>query len=119
MPSVPWSGAPSVAGMSATVMAMRSGAVCAWAGLVVAKGREAAARSVVRRDNMVLSSSMRNAKQRLRHCYRDAHGRGTKLAVQFIMMTEPNALTATELSTRIDAGTLTAEAIVRSCLERI
>jgi len=62
---------------------------------------------------------MRNAKQRLRHCYRDAHGRGTKLAVQFIMMTEPNALTATELSTRIDAGTLTAEAIVRSCLERI
>jgi Asp-tRNA(Asn)/Glu-tRNA(Gln) amidotransferase A subunit family amidase len=42
-----------------------------------------------------------------------------ELALHFGIMTEPNMLTATELSTRIDAGTLSAEAIVRSCLERI
>ncbi len=42
-----------------------------------------------------------------------------ELALHSGIMTEPNALTATELSARIDGGTLTAEAIVRSCLERI
>ena len=35
------------------------------------------------------------------------------------IMTAPNTLTATELCARIDAGALTAEAIVRSHLERI
>ncbi|MEA2800978.1 MAG: hypothetical protein QOE49_1073, partial [Rhodospirillaceae bacterium] len=34
-------------------------------------------------------------------------------------MAAPNTLTATELAQRIDAGTVTAEAIVRSHLERI
>ena len=34
-------------------------------------------------------------------------------------MTAPNTLTATELATRIDAGAVTAEAIVRSHLDRI
>jgi len=34
-------------------------------------------------------------------------------------MTEPHELTATEASAKIDAGTLTAEALVESCIERI
>ena len=34
-------------------------------------------------------------------------------------MSAPNTLTATELAQRIDAGSLTAEAIVRAHLERI
>ena len=34
-------------------------------------------------------------------------------------MTAPNTLTATELAQRMDAGTMTAEAIVRAHLERI
>ncbi len=34
-------------------------------------------------------------------------------------MSAPNTLTATELAQRIDAGSLTAEAIVRSHLDRI
>ena len=34
-------------------------------------------------------------------------------------MTEPHELTATEASAKIDAGTLTAETLVESCIERI
>ena len=34
-------------------------------------------------------------------------------------MTEPHELTATEASARIDAGELTAETLVESCIERI
>ena len=34
-------------------------------------------------------------------------------------MTEPHELTATEASAKIDAGTLTAEALVESCIARI
>ena len=34
-------------------------------------------------------------------------------------MSEPNTMTATELATRIDAGALTAEAVIRSHLDRI
>jgi Asp-tRNA(Asn)/Glu-tRNA(Gln) amidotransferase A subunit family amidase len=41
------------------------------------------------------------------------------LAVPSSIMTAPNELTATELAQRIDAGTVTAEAIVRAHLDRI
>jgi len=41
------------------------------------------------------------------------------LAVPSRIMTAPNTLTATELAQRIDAGTVTAEAILRAHLERI
>src|SRR5882762_2425481 len=41
------------------------------------------------------------------------------LAVLASIMAAPNTLTATELAQRIDAGSLTAEAIVRAHLERI
>src|SRR5204862_8074012 len=34
-------------------------------------------------------------------------------------MTAPNTLTATEIARQIDAGTLTAEAVIRAHLERI
>jgi Asp-tRNA(Asn)/Glu-tRNA(Gln) amidotransferase A subunit family amidase len=41
------------------------------------------------------------------------------IAVPSPIMTAPNTLSATELAQRIDAGTVTAEAIVRAHLERI
>jgi Asp-tRNA(Asn)/Glu-tRNA(Gln) amidotransferase A subunit family amidase len=41
------------------------------------------------------------------------------LAVPSPTMAAPNTLTATELAQRLDAGTVTAEAIVRAHLERI
>src|SRR6201991_580216 len=41
------------------------------------------------------------------------------LAVPSPIMTAPNTQSATELAQRIDAGTVTAEAVVRAHLERI
>ncbi|NDH64286.1 MAG: hypothetical protein EBY18_22165, partial [Alphaproteobacteria bacterium] len=44
---------------------------------------------------------------------------GMLLAAMIALMSAPNTLTATELARKVDAGTLTAEAIVRAHLDRI
>src|SRR5580765_6329261 len=45
--------------------------------------------------------------------------RGTFIAVPMPIMSGPNTLTATEIAQQIDAGTLTAESVIRAHLERI
>ena len=49
----------------------------------------------------------------------DRHWRGTTLLLISIIMSAPNTLTATQIAQQIDAGKLTAEAVVRAHLERI
>src|SRR5258708_21656812 len=133
MPSVPWSGAPSVTGMSAKVMAMRSvDGDCAWAGRT--KGRAALASRAARRVSM---RNLRGFGRRSRnHAINGARtsrsafmsgpggprsktGRGMFLAVPSPTMAALNTLTATELAQKIDLGAATSEAIVRAHLERI
>jgi Asp-tRNA(Asn)/Glu-tRNA(Gln) amidotransferase A subunit family amidase len=46
-------------------------------------------------------------------------GRGTIFAALLATMTAPNTLTATDIARKIDAGTLTAEAVIQAHLERI
>ena len=117
MPSVPWSGAPSVAGMSASVMAMRRvDGCCAAAGRMSAgaRGRAALASRAARRVSMRNLQEFRSTKQEARQ-----HLGGMLLAAMMASMPTPNTLTATELAQQIDSGAVTAEAIVRAHLERI
>ena len=45
--------------------------------------------------------------------------RGTRIAAHMTTMSGPNTFTATEIARQIDAGTLTAEAVIRAHLERM
>src|SRR5476651_1398208 len=117
MPSVPWSGAPSVTGMSARVMAMRS-VEGVWACALVAKGSAALARRAERRV------SMRNLQGSGRRSMKRAIARDAMDAAHFLLfprpiMSAPNTLTATEIARQIHSGGLTAEALVRAHLDRI
>src|SRR5947208_5852637 len=115
MPSVPWSGAPSVTGMSAKVMAMRSVEGCC-ASAVRAKGRAALASRAARRGSM---RNLRGVDERSRKRASTCHGRGTFFAAPMAIMAAPNTLTAAEIARQIDSGTLTAEGVIRAHLERI
>src|SRR4051812_38100646 len=109
MPSVPWSGAPSVTGMSAKGMAMRRGEGCC-ARAASAKGRAAlASRAAAESSLAALGMTLRD----------DTIGAARDLLLICAIMSGPNTLTATEIAKQIDAGTLTAEAVIRAHLERI
>src|SRR5580698_2369865 len=49
----------------------------------------------------------------------EKYGRGILLAVPMPHMSTPNTLTATQIAQQIDAGRLTAEAVIQAHLERI
>src|SRR5215475_4135303 len=115
MPSVPWSGAPSVTGMSASVMAMRRvEGCCAPAGRT--KGRVALASRAERRVSM---RNLRGFGERSRKRATADDGRGIFFAAPMAIMSGPNTLTATEIARQIDSGKLTAEGVIRAHLERI
>src|SRR5690242_11789544 len=115
MPSVPWSGAPSVTGMSASVMAMRRvEGCCACAGRT--RGRAALASRAARRVSM---RNLRGFGERSRKRATADDGRGIFFAAPMAIMSAPNTLTATEIARQIDSGKLTAEGVIRAHLERI